>query len=67
MAKYFFNDDNGHAIIIDENTLERAERGETYLPPLCWWDLGECKTPADAHKKYIDLKADSRYCYLNDC
>ena len=66
--KYFYNDDNGDAIIIDEKTLEEAERGENYLGGVhTWWDLGEFETPEQARQKYDDLQADHRYCVSHDC
>ena len=66
--KYFYNDDNGDAIIIDEKTLEEAERGENYLSGVSsWWDLGEFENAEQARRKYNDLQAEQRYCANNDC
>lgn len=64
---YFYNDDNGNVIIVDLATLEKAERGETYLPPLSWWELGEFENAKAAHDKYTDLQAEHRYCLAHDC
>ena len=66
--KYFYNDDNGYVIIIDEKTLEESEGGKNYLSCISsWWDLGEFATAEQARQKYDNEKAYQRYCHLNDC
>ena len=59
--------DHPYPLIIDEPTLEAAERGENYLNADAFIYHGEFTSPAAALQAYWDEIGDLVYCQQHDC
>lgn len=71
MKKAYFVDitnlNDPDATIIDETTLEVAERGENYLNPDDFIFHGEFASPEEARQAHWNERGDALYCYQHDC